>query len=55
MEQNDRLGVMNEFRSGKLRYLVATDVAAHGIDIDNVTHVINYDVPFKKESFIHRT
>lgn len=55
MYQDDRLEVMDEFRSGKLRYLVATDVAARGIDIENVTHVINYDVPFEKESFTHRT
>lgn len=55
MDQDDRLDVMNEFRSGKLRYLVATDVAARGIDIDNVTHVVNYDVPFEKESYTHRT
>ncbi|MDE1549350.1 DEAD/DEAH box helicase [Jeotgalibaca caeni] len=55
MDQDDRLAVMNDFRSGKLRYLVATDVAARGIDIENVTHVINYDVPFEKESFTHRT
>lgn len=55
MEQNDRLAVMNDFRSRKMRYLVATDVAARGIDIENVTHVINFDVPFEKESFIHRT
>lgn len=55
MEQDDRLAVMDEFRNGKLRYLVATDVASRGIDIDNVTHVINFDVPFEKESFTHRT
>jgi superfamily II DNA/RNA helicase len=55
MDQDDRLAVMDEFRSGKLRYLVATDVAARGIDIDNVTHVINYDVSFEKESYTHRT
>lgn len=55
MDQDDRLDVMDEFRSGKLRYLVATDVAARGIDIDNVTHVINYDVPVEKESYTHRT
>ncbi|MDZ7835980.1 MAG: helicase-related protein [Alkalibacterium sp.] len=55
MDQDDRLAVMDEFRSGKLRYLVATDVATRGIDIDNVTHVINYDVPFEKESYTHRT
>lgn len=55
MDQDDRIEVMSEFRDGKLRYLVATDVAARGIDIDNVTHVVNYDVPFEKESFTHRT
>src|SRR5699024_353531 len=55
MYQKDRLAVMEEFQSGKLRYLVATDVAARGIDIENVTHVINYDVPFEKESYTHRT
>lgn len=55
MDQDDRIAVMEDFRSGKLRYLVATDVAARGIDIDNVTHVVNYDVPFEKESFTHRT
>lgn len=55
MDQDDRLHVMADFLSGKIRYLVATDVAARGIDIDNVTHVINYDVPFEKESYTHRT
>lgn len=55
MDQEDRLAVLKDFRRGKLRYLVATDVASRGLDIENVTHVINYDVPFEKESFIHRT
>lgn len=55
MIQEDRFEVMDDFRKGKFRYLVATDVAARGIDIDNVTHVINYDVPVEKESFVHRT
>lgn len=55
MDQDDRLAVMDAFRSGRLRYLVATDVAARGIDIDNLTHVVNYDVPFEKESYTHRT
>ncbi|WP_208560775.1 DEAD/DEAH box helicase [Marinilactibacillus kalidii] len=55
MDQEDRIEVLDEFRSGKLRYLVATDVAARGIDVDNVTHVVNYDVPFEKESYTHRT
>jgi ATP-dependent RNA helicase DeaD len=55
MEQDDRLVVMNRFRKGEFRYLVATDVAARGIDIDNITHVINYDLPLEKESYVHRT
>jgi len=54
MEQSDRLRVMNNFRLGYFRYLIATDVAARGIDIDNITHVINYDIPEDKESYVHR-
>ncbi len=55
MEQEDRFEVMSNFRRGEFRYLVATDVAARGIDIDNITHVINYDFPMEKESYVHRT
>jgi ATP-dependent RNA helicase DeaD len=55
MEQEDRFKVMNEFRRGEFRFLVATDVAARGIDIDNITHVINYNLPMEKESYVHRT
>lgn len=55
MVQEDRFDVMNEFKRGEFRYLVATDVAARGIDIDNITHVINYDIPLEKESYVHRT
>ena len=55
MVQEDRFEVMNDFKKGKFRYLVATDVAARGIDIDNITHVINYDLPLEKESYVHRT
>ncbi|PEE38439.1 DEAD/DEAH box helicase [Bacillus pseudomycoides] len=55
MVQEDRFAVMNDFRRGKFRYLVATDVAARGIDIENITHVINYDIPLEKESYVHRT
>lgn len=55
MIQEDRFDVMDDFRKGKFRYLVATDVAARGIDVDNITHVVNYDVPVEKESFVHRT
>ena len=53
--QEDRFAVMDGFKLGNFRYLVATDVAARGIDIDNVTLVINYDVPMEKESYVHRT
>jgi len=55
LEQEDRFAVMEGFKRGNFRYLVATDVAARGIDIDNVTLVINYDVPMEKESYVHRT
>ena len=54
MEQSDRLRVMNDFKRGKFRYLIATDVAARGIDIDNITLVVNYDIPEDKESYVHR-
>lgn len=54
MEQIDRSKVMNDFKKGYFRYLVATDVAARGIDIDNISLVINYDIPQDKESYIHR-
>jgi ATP-dependent RNA helicase DeaD len=55
MLQEDRFDVMNDFKRGEFRYLVATDVAARGIDIENITHVINYDFPVEKESYVHRT
>ncbi|MGL5347066.1 MAG: DEAD/DEAH box helicase [Peptostreptococcaceae bacterium] len=54
MEQDERIKVMNNFKKGYFRYLIATDVAARGIDIDNITHVINYDVPVLKENYVHR-
>jgi len=46
--------VMQKFRSGKLRILIATDVAARGLDIEDVTHVINYDIPENPEDYVHR-
>lgn len=55
MEQEDRLDVMKDFKRNKFRYLVATDVAARGIDIENISLIINYDIPIKKENYIHRT
>lgn len=54
MEQGDRIKVMNQFRKGKFRYLIATDVAARGIDIDNITLVINYEIPENVENYLHR-
>ncbi|WP_246944975.1 DEAD/DEAH box helicase [Bacillus pinisoli] len=55
LEQEDRFAVMEGFKLGNFRYLIATDVAARGIDVDNVNLVINYDVPMEKESYVHRT
>ncbi len=54
MEQRDRTSVMEDFKSGYFRYLVATDLAARGIDIDGITHIINYDIPKERESYVHR-
>src|ERR671923_1410680 len=54
MSQGSRDGVMISFKDHRVRLLVATDVAARGLDIDHVTHVINYDVPDTSESYVHR-
>ncbi len=55
MEQGDRLSAMLRFKRGEYRYLIATDVAARGIDIENVSLVINYDIPLDEENYVHRT
>jgi ATP-dependent RNA helicase RhlE len=52
--QNQRERVLADFRSGKLRILIATDIAARGIDVDGVSHVVNYDLPNVPESYVHR-
>jgi superfamily II DNA/RNA helicase len=52
--QNQRERVLGAFRSGQLRTLIATDIAARGIDVDGVSHVINYDLPNVPESYVHR-
>ena len=52
--QNNRQAALDRFRKGHIGVLVATDVAARGIDIDDITHVINYDVPVDPESYVHR-
>lgn len=54
LSQNQRNSIMREFRAGKTPVLVATDVAARGIDVDNIDLVINYDVPDKPEYYVHR-
>jgi ATP-dependent RNA helicase DeaD len=55
LEQRERERVMAKTREGKLRFLVATDVAARGIDISHLTHVINADFPESAEQYVHRT
>ncbi|MBX3531919.1 MAG: DEAD/DEAH box helicase [Rhizobiaceae bacterium] len=52
--QNARQKALNGFRDGTVRILVATDIAARGIDIDGITHIINYDLPNEPESYVHR-
>lgn len=54
MEQKDRLDIMQRFKRGEFQFLIATDVAARGIHIEDITHVINYDIPVEKESYVHR-
>lgn len=54
LSQAKREQVMKEFRNGKYQLLIATDVAARGLDIDGITHVFNYDIPLDAESYVHR-
>lgn len=54
LTQARREAVMQRFRQGELHLLVATDVAARGLDIDGITHVYNYDIPYDADSYIHR-
>ncbi|TIA74666.1 hypothetical protein E3P92_01131 [Wallemia ichthyophaga] len=54
MQQKDRDGIMNEFRGGNSRVLITTDVWARGIDVQQVSLVINYDLPSNRENYIHR-
>jgi len=52
--QAQRTRALQDFKTGRLRVLVATDIAARGIDIDNISHVINFDLPNEPESYVHR-
>ncbi len=54
VDQQERLATVDDFRQGKFSILIATDVAARGIDFDTITHVINYDMPNAKETYVHR-
>jgi len=54
MSQEARVQVLNRFRDNKLKVLVATDVAARGLDIDDISHVFNYDLPQDPEIYVHR-
>ncbi|MGB1557411.1 MAG: DEAD/DEAH box helicase, partial [Oceanococcaceae bacterium] len=54
MDQRQRERTIDQFRKGRLDILVATDVVARGIDVDRVSHVINYDIPHDTESYVHR-
>lgn len=52
--QMQRTSAMDNFKSGRIKALIATDIAARGIDIDDISHVINYDLPNEPESYVHR-
>jgi ATP-dependent RNA helicase RhlE len=52
--QNQRAAALEAFRHGRTRVLVATDIAARGIDVDGISHVVNYDVPMQPEDYVHR-
>jgi len=52
--QGQRVRALESFRAGKTRVLVATDIAARGIDVEGISHVINYDVPQQAEDYVHR-
>jgi ATP-dependent RNA helicase RhlE len=54
LSQNRRRAAMDGFRAGKIHVLVATDIAARGIDVSQITHVINYDIPDTPEAYTHR-
>ena len=55
LSQSQRDEVMVKFRRNQLQLLIATDVAARGLDVDNLTHIINYNIPDDAENYIHRS
>jgi ATP-dependent RNA helicase RhlE len=52
--QSQRLAALRDFKSGKVRVLVATDIAARGIDVEGISHVVNFDFPPQPEDYVHR-
>ena len=52
--QGQRLRALKDFKAGAVRVLVATDIAARGIDVDGISHVVNYDFPMHSEDYVHR-
>lgn len=52
--QNNRERIVDQLKSGKLDILIATDVVARGLDVERISHVINYDIPYDNESYVHR-
>ena len=54
VDQKKRLRILEDFRSGAIKVIVATDVAGRGIHVDNISHVINYDLPYEAEDYVHR-
>ena len=54
MEQRQREQMVAQLKDGKIDILVATDVAARGLDVERITHVVNYDIPYDSETYVHR-
>ena len=54
-EEKDRIRILNAFKKGTIRVLVATDAAARGLDLTNISHIIHYDIPLDTDTFIHRS
>jgi len=54
VQQNKRLKILESFRNGTTKIIVATDVAARGIHVDDVSHVVNYDLPYEPQDYVHR-
>lgn len=54
LSQGQRLKALEQFKSGEVKFLVATDIAARGLDVDGISHVINYDLPDSPDDYVHR-